>query len=261
MELWHERAGSGPPVVLVHAGICDSGMWDPQWETFPARHETIRCDLRGFGRTEIPPEPFSHGADLAELLERLGAGPVTLVGASFGGLVCLDVAVSRPELVERLVLCGAPLAGHEWSAPIREFFAAEEEALGSDDLDDAVELNLRTWVDGPRRGPDVVLASLRERVGEMQRHAFEQQLPVWELADDDLLTSDLDRRLGDVRAPTLVLAGAEDVEDIGEIAARLATEVPEARRETIADAAHLPSLERPEEFDRLVLGFLAGQEP
>lgn len=258
MELWHERAGVGSPVVLVHAGICDAGMWDPQWQTFPADHETIRCDLRGYGRTPLPPEPFSHGADLAELLERLDLGPAALVGASFGGLVCLDVAVSRPELVSRLVLCGAPLAGHEWSAPIREFFEDEEDALGSDDIDAAVELNLRIWVDGPHRGPDAVFGELRRRVGEMQRHAFEQQLPVWELAEDELLTEDLDGRLADVRAPTLVLSGADDVDDIGAIADRLATGIPDSRRETIDGTAHLPSLERPEEFDRLVLGFLAG---
>jgi pimeloyl-ACP methyl ester carboxylesterase len=95
----------------------------------------------------------------------------------------------------------------------------------------------------------------------MQRRAFEQQLPVWELADDELLTEGLDERLGDVAAPTLVLAGEEDVDDIDEIAARLAAGIPDARRATIPGAAHLPSLERPEEFDRLVLGFLAGQEP
>jgi len=258
MEIWSEEAGEGPPVLLVHAGICDARMWDPQWETFPAAHRTIRCDLRGYGRTPLPPEPFCHGADLVELIEGLGGGPVALVGASFGALMCLDVAVARPELVSRLVLTGSPLAGHEWSAPIQEYFAAEEDALEDEDLDLAVELNLRTWVDGPGREPEGVPAELRRRVGEMQRLAFEHQLPVWELAEEELLTEDLAERWSEVAAPTLVLHGDGDVADIGLIADRLASGIEGARGETIAGAAHLPSLERPAEFDRLVLSFLAG---
>jgi 3-oxoadipate enol-lactonase len=64
-------------------------------------------------------------------------------------------------------------------------------------------------------------------------------------------------RLGEVDVPTLVLTGDEDVGDIHSIADRLATGIPGAERATIAGAAHLPNLERPEEFDRIVLDFLA----
>lgn len=245
-------------MVLIHAGICDSRMWDPQWETFPRLRLTIRCDLRGFGRTPLPPEGFSHAADVVELLDRLDLGAVALVGASFGGLVALDVVVARPDLVERLVLVDSALAGHEWSPPIRRYFEDEEDALGSDDLDAAVELNLSTWVDGPGRGPDLVNPELRRRVGVMQRRAFELQLPVWEQAEDELLTEDLGDRFTEVAVPTLVLAGADDVADMHEISGRLASGIAGARSETIAGAAHLPSLERPEEFDQLVLEFLGG---
>jgi pimeloyl-ACP methyl ester carboxylesterase len=71
MELWHEIAGEGSPVTLIHPGVCDSRVWDPQWGTFPFDHRTIRCDLRGFGRTPIPAEPYSHAKDVIELLEHL----------------------------------------------------------------------------------------------------------------------------------------------------------------------------------------------
>ncbi|MET0823951.1 MAG: alpha/beta hydrolase, partial [Solirubrobacterales bacterium] len=80
MRLWHELAGDGPPVVLVHEGICDARMWEPQWSSFPPVHRTVRLDLRGFGRSPIPPEPFSHAADVAELLDRLELGPAAIVG-------------------------------------------------------------------------------------------------------------------------------------------------------------------------------------
>ena len=178
-------------MLLIHAGICDSGMWDPQWESFPPGHQTVRCDLRGFGRTPIPPGAFSNAADVVELLERLGLGPASLVGVSLGGRVALEIAAARPDLVDRLVVSGAPLPGYEWSEAVRAFGAAEDEALERGDLDAAVEANLRMWVDGPERRADEVDPALRERVGEMQRRAFELQLPVIETADEEALAGDL----------------------------------------------------------------------
>jgi pimeloyl-ACP methyl ester carboxylesterase len=252
LELWHEIAGEGPPVLLLHAGICDARMWDPQWESFPEAHQVIRCDLRGFGRTPIPPEPYSNAGDLAELIESLGVVPVALVGASLGGLTALDLALARPELASALVVAGAPLPGHEWSGDFRAFAAGEDAALREGRIDDAVEINLRTWIDAA--APEV-----RRAVGEMQRRAFELQLPVADDAEDELLTANLDDRLGDVAMPTLVVTGERDIGDMQAIADRLAAEIPGARRAAIGGAAHLPSLERPGEFDRLVLGFLSPQ--
>jgi pimeloyl-ACP methyl ester carboxylesterase len=258
VELWHEVAGQGPPVLLVHEGICDSRMWEPQWRTFPPVHRTARCDLRGFGLTPLPPEPFSNARDVVELLERLDLGPTALVGGSLGGRVVLEVALARPDLVDRLVLVAPGLPGHDWSEEVTSGWKAEEAALERGDLDAAVEVNLRTWVDGPRRRPDEVDPAVRALVGEMQRLAFELQLPTWEQADEALLVPDAAERLGEVAVPTLVLVGDEDVTDMQQISARIAAEVPGARRESISGAAHVPSMERPDEFDRLVLPFLAG---
>jgi 3-oxoadipate enol-lactonase len=90
MDLYAEVAGEGSTVVLVHAGICDSRMWGPQWDAFPAAHRTVRYDLRGFGRSPLPPQPYSHGRDLIALLEQLRIERATLVGASLGGRVALE---------------------------------------------------------------------------------------------------------------------------------------------------------------------------
>jgi 3-oxoadipate enol-lactonase len=243
-------------VLLIHAGICDSGMWEPQWESFPPGHQTVRCDLRGFGRTPIPPGAFSNAADVVELLERLGLGPASLVGVSLGGRVALEVAVARPDLVSALVLVAPGLPGHDWSQGLQEAWGEEEAALEAGDLDEAVEVSLRTWVDGPRREPEDVDPAVRERVGEMQLRAYELQVPVGEAAEEELLVSDLAARLGEVKVPTLILVGDEDVPDMQTITERLEREIPGSRRETIANTAHVPSMERPREFDELVLSFL-----
>jgi 3-oxoadipate enol-lactonase len=254
--LYAEVAGEGPAVALVHEGICDSRMWEPQWETFTRAHRVLRLDLRGFGRSPLEPGRFSNARDLIETLEQHGFERAALVGVSLGGRVALEVAVARPELVSALVLVAPGLPGHDWSSEVKAAWDEEEAALEAGDVDGAVEVNLRTWVDGARRRPEEVDAYVRRRVGEMQRRAFELQLPVGEEAEEELLVSDLAERLDEVRVPTLVVVGEEDNSDMHAIADRLVREIPGARRATIADTAHVPSIERPREFDGLVLPFL-----
>jgi 3-oxoadipate enol-lactonase len=256
-ELHYEVAGDGPPVVLLHEGIADSRMWGPQWTTFPPVHRTVRYDMRGFGETPISPGRFSNAKDLVGLLERLALGPAALVGVSLGGRVALEVAVARPELVSALVLVGAGLPGHDWTEETQAGWAEEEAALERGDLDEAVEVNLRMWVDGPRRSAEDVDAGVREQVAVMQRRAFELQLPVGDAAEEEPLVPDLAQRVSEITVPTLIIVGEEDRPDMHTIADRLAASIPHAERATIPATAHVPSLERPEEFDRLVLEFLS----
>jgi 3-oxoadipate enol-lactonase len=151
--LYSEVAGEGLAVVLIHEGICDSRMWDPQWETFPRVHRTIRYDLRGYGRSLPAPGSYSHARDLLGLLEELGIERASLVGVSVGGRIALEVVLARPELVERLILVGSGLPGHRWSDEVTSAWEAEESAFERGALDEAVEVTLRLWVDGPRRSP------------------------------------------------------------------------------------------------------------
>jgi 3-oxoadipate enol-lactonase len=256
MELHVEAAGRGSAVVLLHAGVCDGRMWDPQWDAVTARHHAVRYDLRGYGRSPLPPAPYSHARDLLALLERRGIERTALVAASFSGRVALEAALARPRLVDALVLVGATLPGHAWSQEVRAFGAEEDGALERGDLDGAVEANLRMWVDGRRRDPGVVDPEVRERVRRMQRRAFELQLAAGEEAAEEPLVADVGQRLGEVGAPTLVVVGEHDLADLHAIAERLAGELPEARRVVVPGAAHLPSMERPGQFNELLLGFL-----
>jgi pimeloyl-ACP methyl ester carboxylesterase len=254
--LYAEVAGDGPEIVLLHEGICDSRMWDPQWETFTRSNRVLRFDFRGYGRSPLEPGRFASARDAIELLDHHGFERAALVGVSLGGRVALEIALAQPDRVAALVLVGSGLPGHEWSEELKATWAEEEAALHAGNLDEAVELALRTWVDGPRRKPDDVDADVRARVAEMQRRAFELWLPWEDEAEEELLVEDVAQRLGEIRAPTLVLVGEEDVPDIQAIANRLASEIPGARRATIANAAHAPSMEKPREFEQLVLGFL-----
>lgn len=246
-DLYREVAGEGSPVVLVHAGICDSRMWDPQWPLLTGSHRTIRYDMRGFGKSPLTPGPFSHGRDLVELLDDLGLEQVALVGNSMGGRTVLEVAVAQPERVSKLVLVDPGLPGVDWSDETRAGWAEEEAAFERGDFEAAAEASVSMWVHRPE---------VAARVQEMQRKAYEHEQAVPD-AEEELLVSDVAERAAEVRAPTLVVTGEEDRPELLTLADHLAETIPDAQRASIPDAGHLPSLENPDEFDRLVTRFLA----
>jgi 3-oxoadipate enol-lactonase len=256
VSVWHDVHGEGPAVVLVHAGIADSRMWEPQLRSFPKSHIVIRLDLPGFGNSPIETNPISYRGSVGEALDAAGVERAAVVGTSLGGMVALDFALDSPERVSALVLVGAGTDDHDYSEEMQTFDAEEEAAVARGDLDAAITANLDFWVAGPRRTLDEVDPKIRELVADMQLQALRQSK-----GHDDARADRLDppasQRLGDVNVPTLVVTGDEDVEDFRMMGDRLARDIPDAERATIAGAAHLPNLERPKEFDRIVLDFLA----
>jgi 3-oxoadipate enol-lactonase len=255
--LAHDVDGDGPAVLFVHEGITDRRMWEPQVGPFvDAGYQVVRCDLRGFGESELTAGPFSNVDDLHELLTELGIERVSLVGGSYGGRVSLEYALMHPERMDALVLMAAGLRDVEWSDEAQRLFEEEETLLEAGDLDGAVELNLRMWVDGPSRTPDEVDPGVRERVREMQRRAIEVQLPVPDAGPDAPFDPPASSRLGEIAFPVLIVVGDLDQPDILRVADQLDNGIPGARKEVIPGTAHVPSMEKPDEFNRLVLGFL-----
>ena len=173
----YDRAGprGDLPVVLIHAGIADRRMWDPQWSALTAVRDVVRLDLRGFGEsTERPHGQLSPVDDVLDTLAGLGVGRCHLVGASFGAGVAVEVALTSPEQVDSLLLAapGGSLIA-EATPDLRAFIDAERSAMARDDLAEAVEANLTWWVDGPRRDARAVDSTVRDSVRRMQRRAFE----------------------------------------------------------------------------------------
>jgi 3-oxoadipate enol-lactonase len=252
---WHEVSGSGPAVVLLHEGIADSRMWLHQLPVLEPELTVVRIDQRGFGRSPLPPDRFSRVHDVVSVLDELDLERATVVGASLGGRVALELAGAHPERVERLVLVAPGLGGHEWSERVKRVMEEEDEAYEAGDLDRAADLNVRLWVDGPGRGPDAVPSEVRELVRTMQREAFELPEPD-PLPESVWPEPPVEGRLAELAMPTLVVVGDEDVPDMLEIADRLAKEIPGARKVVVRDAAHMLPLERPQDFNRVLLDFI-----
>lgn len=255
-ELYYEVEGAGEPLLLLHAGVADSRMWAKQAPAFADRYRVIRCDLRGFGRSDMPPGAFAYHDDVAGLLDFLDVERAHLLGSSFGSQVALDVTLAYPRRVQSLILCAPSVGGESPSPRIRRFWEQEDAALEAGDLEAAVELNLRLWVDGPQRMPKDVDPAVRRRVRTMQLEAFQKVVP--EDAALQPLSPPAIRRLDAVKAPTLILVGQLDLEEKRVLARRLEREIAGATAVVVDGAAHMLNMERPQTFNRHVRDFLAG---
>ena len=231
----------GPPVLLIHAGGMDGRMWRPLVERLEDRYWLIVPDLRGHGTTPLPPEEFSNVDDLLAVLDDLKVERATVVGASFGGWVALQLATAAPERVKALVLMASAMDVDDWSPEIEEYRAKEDELVEAGDIDGAVELGVRMWVRDP---------AVEELVADMSRDAFELQVGVE--VDERARSVDL----ASISAPTLAISGGLDVSDFARIADRIAAEVPGAERAEVPDAGHLIALERPDATAELLVPFL-----
>lgn len=255
-QLYYEVKGDGHPLLLLHAGVADSRMWDKQFAAFSRVCRVVRFDLRGFGRSTIPPGSFSNVEDVRALLDFLKIKRTFLLGISFGGLIALDFTLAYPHYVRALVLGAPSVSGATPSQRIRQFWEEEERALEKGDIEGATELNLRLWVDGPRRRAEQVDADVREAVREMQSAIFRKEIPdeVEEIGPN----SGAIERLGQVAIPVQVMVGELDLEEKLALADRLAAEMPDCRKVVLAGAAHMLNMEKAEAFNRSVLDFLEG---
>lgn len=266
-ELYYEAAGSGPALVLIHAGIADLRMWDPQAAALAERYTVVRYDCRGFGRTRTEPVPFSNRADLAALLDHLGIARAALLGCSRGGMIALDFALERPERAAALVWVCSGVGGHMPPDEIfdpREvaLFEAMEAAEQAGDHERVADLDVRVWVDGPLQPEGRAPAQVRSQVRAMSlaNYTAHANLYAAGLAPQPL-EPPAAARLGELAVPVLAIVGALDAAETAASAALLAGAAPDVRTVTYPDAAHLPSMEHPERFNADVRAFLDGLRP
>ncbi len=252
-RLYYETMGTGHPLVLVHAGIADSRMWDDQFADFAEHYRVIRYDIRGFGKSVMPPGSSSTSRDLHGMLTALGITRSHVVGLSIGGGIAIDFTLQHPEMVSALVLVASGVGGTEPSAEMQRTYAEVDTTLERDGIDAAVEAENRIWVDGPKRTPTQVNPSVRKRVSEMNGALY--RLPEVD-APRERLDPPAIGRLGEIHVPTLVIVGDGDVPDVIETADMLEQGIAGARKVVFPNVAHMVNMERPEEFNRIVLDFL-----
>lgn len=262
----YESRGSGPAMVLLHSGVSDLRFWDDQIDVFAQHYRVIRYDLRGSGKTPGLAGGASAHADLRALLDYLGIDDVIVIGCSIGGGAAIDFSVANPGRVRSLILVAAAVGGYE-PEQIDPEAAAERDQIGTTveaayaagEIQRAASLYARLWMDGPKRTPDQVDPVVRAKAVEMIMTMFE--LP----EDDDdgyiELEPDAACHLDAINAPTLVIIGDYDADWLRAHADFIAHTISGAQLEVMRGVAHYPNMEKPEEFNRLVLGFLETLNP
>lgn len=260
-KLYYEVTGTGHPLVLLHEGIADSRMYDDQFHAFAQRYCVVRFDLRGFGQSDLPPRdnPVALHEDLYGLLAFLGIKKTYVLGMSMGGAIALDFTLAHPAMVDALILVAPGVSGYDmtsFEAKYRAIGEEIEEALKRGDDERASELETRIWVDGPERTPQQVDPVVRQRVYEMNlynyRHMGTVEFPPPQELDPPAIA-----RLGEVAVPTCLIIGDKDVREMLSIIEKLEQGIPGARKVVMHDVAHALNMEQPEEFNRIVLDFLA----
>lgn len=252
-RIHYERAGAGLPVVLLHAGVADLRMWEPQVAALAEHFDVIRLDQRGFGESELPAKRWSPVADLLEIVDSLNLKPAHLVGCSMGGSIAIDFAIRYPERVSKLVLVGTAISGANFGKNYPELWAEVKAADTAGELDALNQAEMHLFLDGPRRPRGYVKQPLRDLFLDMNGITLKSN---WDAAPTDDLDPPAVERLGEVAAPALIVVGDKDVPTIYDAADLLMKSLPNVKRHLIHDAAHLPNLEHPEEFNQIVLDFL-----
>jgi pimeloyl-ACP methyl ester carboxylesterase len=254
-RLYYEVTGSGDPLVMVHAGIADRRMWNSQQPVFAERYTVIRYDMRGFGKSASVDGPFSHHEDLYALLRFLGIERAALMGCSRGGATCIDLALEHPDCTRALILVGAGVGGIHHAGPPPKQWDEVESSFKQGDLERTSELEVQIWVDGPQRTPDQVDPQIRRLVHEMNLIALQNE--TLGLGSERSLDPPALSRLSEIHVPTLVIIGDQDQPRVIRSADLLEQRIAGARKVIMSGTAHVPNMEQPERFNRLVLEFLS----
>ncbi|HVN69205.1 MAG TPA: alpha/beta fold hydrolase [Candidatus Binatia bacterium] len=250
-RLYYETAGRGTPVVFVHGLCLDRRMWDDQFDALADCYRVVRYDVRGFGASAVPTAAeFRHADDLHALLEHLEIPAAHVVGLSMGGRIALHHALLYPESTLTLTLVDSALDGFAWS----DEWVASLDAIEEHALRDGAKAGNAIWLQhelfAPARERPAVAAKLAQIVDECSGWNWVNETPVVGIDPPG------GARLADVAMPALVVVGERDLPDFLAIADALAAGIPHAKKAVIAGAGHMSNMERPAEFNALLLEFL-----
>jgi len=253
-RLYYEDAGQGPAVVMIHGGFLDARMWDPQFQAVAERYRAIRYDVRGHGRSAADSVAYADHEDLLALLDHLDVDSAVLVGLSLGGVVAIDFALTHPDRVSALVLVSPGLSGFDFNDDeMARYWREMGPAIESGNYAGWTAVFARWWCDGPHRQPADVDSTVRAQVLEMISGS-EQRWRYWSLSRG--IDPPAAGRLGEIHKPTLAVEGSLDMMVIHAVVDSVVAHVPGARRVVIPDAAHMLTMEKPEQFNEVLLDFL-----
>ena len=173
-SLYYEVAGSGKPVLFIHAGVADCSMWDAQFTIFSQSYRVIRYDSRGYGKSQTETTSFSNRQDILDLFSHLDIDLACIIGISRGSQIAIDFTLEHPEKVSALVVVAPGITGFEYHPDESEQARHEHELFTHmDDLwekkayDELAALEVHAWADGPSQPVGRASPEIRDYIHKM----------------------------------------------------------------------------------------------
>ena len=245
--------GGGPTVLMLHGLGGGHLSFAPQVETLAsAGYRAVAWDMPGYGHS-APIEPYTFkglAQSCIHLIESLKVQRVILLGHSMGGMVAQEVVARRPDLVSRLILCGTmPAFGDPDGDWQREFIAQRTAPLDAGKSMTELAETLVPQMVGPGSLPEGVrLATIC--TGQVPAATYRRAL-------ECIVTFDRRSNLANIRVPTLLVAGEHDRIAPPATMKKMAEGIPDSTYIMMKGIGHFQNLEAPDDFDGLVLNFLA----
>lgn len=245
ITLYYEEAGKGFPLLLIHGLLSDLTSWRYQFDPFSKHYRVIAVDLKGFGKSSKPQREYrvhSHADDLNYFLEQLKITQAYVCGLSMGGMVAEVLAIKYPHLVKGLVLADS-------AAMIADYAVSDRLTLISEH-----DMNwFANW--GAKKILRLASDEAKNHVREMIRRVNRTDYRLAILSTAGFNIAD---ELKEIQAPTLIIQGEKDETVPMWHAEQLKDWIPNAKFVVMKSTSHMTPVDNPEEFNQLVLDFLAG---
>jgi pimeloyl-ACP methyl ester carboxylesterase len=252
LTLFYKDEGQGKPLLLIHGHTLDQRIWDQVApDLISSEQRVIRPDLRGHGCSSRPPKGYHwshHAADMVAVLDAAGVDQATIVGFSLGGGVALELALTTPDRVAELILVAPVMPDRPFEQEFMDNLRAVAKTARSQGIAAAMT---GPWLTSPLFASSFTQPGVREKVAEIVR----------DFPGAEYLASERDQvkrdwtvpeRLGEIKAPTLVVTGAHDLPGFAAFADEAAEKIPGARKVVVPDRGHLLPLEAPDQLVKLI---------
>ncbi len=254
-KLFFTVKGEGNPLILVHGGFTDHRIWDYQIDAFADKYKIICFDQRGYGKSDFPMGPFSHSQDLKAIIDALELTKATIIGSSLGGAVAIEFALQYPEHVNALIVVGTALKGYPYPPHY---------------MTQIMELSAKVTTEGIGAGIDHIITSpgwdyffpsparpeARAKVEQAVRESTGvfRWNPMWDVE----LKPSAYERIGEIKSPVLIVSNSRDIDFVHGIEDYIQGKLTNSEKIVMEDCCHLPYVEKPEEFNQIILNFLQG---
>jgi len=251
-KIYYEVFGQGEPILLIHAGITDSRMWDFQVRDLAKEFMVVRFDQRGFGKSTLPASSYNAVRDIITLMDSLQLSAAHVAGICLGALQATDMAIEYPDRVKSLIISGTGIPGWPEQEEVIEKYIEFTNYVNENGPDSAVKKMITDpfWNHSLPNSMYPEARELFEHILYENRQSF---MVNWQLRE---LPMGLPERLGEIECPVLLFRPEFEIPNLVPIADTIAAKVPQIEIHEMKGVYHLLNMEKPEEFNSKIKDFI-----